>query len=247
MSGFEINCKNHYSLYMCPSKCVFCSSSNINSFFVKETGYFLCKDCGGIFVNPESRLSLEKQKERYLKHNNTISNKGYVDFLESFIKPVLSFISSSDGKGGSIKQILDYGSGPEPVLVELLEKYKKDGILDETCEIRGWDPFFAPDVQFFEGGSDLVTCLEVAEHFETPQEDLEKLASCVKDGGFVAIGTMLLPSGGIDAFKKWWYRSDATHVSFYTEKAIREVAAKNGLVWVTNLNDRTFLFKKEKK
>ena len=231
---------------MSQSECVFCCSSKIESFFVKETGYFMCADCGGRFMNPESRLPPEKQKERYLKHNNTISNEGYVDFLESFINPVLSYIDSSDVKSCSLKSILDYGSGPEPVLTEILETYKHSGRLDETCEIRGWDPFFSPYVNVFEGGADLVTCLEVAEHFETPQEDFAKLSSCVKDGGFVAIGTMLLPSGGIDVFKKWWYRSDATHTSFYTEHALRQVAAKNNLTWITSLNDRTFLFKKQK-
>ena len=197
----------------------------------------------------ESRLMPEKQKERYLKHNNSIQNEGYVAFLESFIKPVLSFVQSNCGVtsacGGYIQRILDYGSGPEPVLVELLNRYKKTGLLNEKCEIRGWDPFFAPDTLFFEGGADLVTCLEVAEHFESPQEDFEKLASCVRDGGFLAVGTMLLPSGGTDAFKGWWYRSDMTHTSFYSEEALRQVAAKTALVWVTSLNDRTFLFRKK--
>ena len=193
----------------------------------------------------KSRLSPEKQKERYLKHNNTLENKGYVEFLESFIKPVLTYMNSSGGNCGKISKILDYGSGPEPVLVQLLERYTTKGELSCSCEVRGWDPFFAADVPFFEGGADLVTCLEVAEHFEEPKQDFGRLASCVRDGGFLAVGTMLVPSGGVEAFKNWWYRSDATHVSFYTEKALRTVAAKNGLVWVTNLNDRTFLFQKQ--
>ena len=195
---------------------------------------------------PESRLAPEKQKERYLKHNNTIENEGYVSFLESFIKPVLSFVQIDCDDCIVITRILDYGSGPEPVLVRLLERYKKEGVLLRDCEVRGWDPFFAPDTPFFEDGADIVTCLEVAEHFETPLEDFAKLASCIRDGGFLAIGTMLVPSGGVEAFKGWWYRSDATHTSFYTEEALRQVAAKNGLVWVKALSDRTFLFRRQK-
>ncbi len=190
---------------------------------------------------PGSYLEPEKQKERYLKHNNTIENEGYVRFLKSFIDPVLEYVAAR-----RILSVLDYGSGPEPVLVELLEAYKKEGRLNETCEVRGWDPFFAPETPFFEGGADLVTCLEVAEHFESPEKDFAKLSSCVKPGGYVAVGTMLLPEGGKEAFKNWWYRSDATHVSFFTEKAIRAVAAKNGLEWLSSLNDRTFLFRKQK-
>ena len=55
------------------------------------------EECGGIFMARESRLMPEKQKERYLKHNNSIQNEGYVAFLESFIKPVLSFVQSNCG------------------------------------------------------------------------------------------------------------------------------------------------------
>ena len=222
------------------SKCVFCGGDSCESFSVKETGYFRCADCGGIFMSPESRLMPEKQKERYLKHNNTMTNKGYVEFLEKFIEPVLEYDDT-----WKTHRIMDYGSGPEPVLVWLLERYKKEGRLGADCEVRGWDPFFAPDVPFFEGGADLVTCLEVAEHFEDPVADFAKLSSCARTGGFVAVGTMLLPSGGLEAFKGWWYRSDATHVSFYTEEALRRVAAKTGLVWEARLNDRTFLFRKQ--
>ena len=225
-------------------KCVVCGVDNCEPFFVKETGYFRCVECGVIFMDPKFRQTPEKQKERYLKHNNTLENKGYVEFLESFIKPVITYVSSSCGKWGKISKILDYGSGPEPVLVQLLERYKTNGELSCGCEVRGWDPFFAPDVPFFEGGADLVTCLEVAEHFETPAEDFERLASCVRAGGFLAVGTMLVPSGGVEAFKNWWYRSDATHVSFFTEKALRTVAAKNGLAWDALLTERCFLFRK---
>ena len=212
---------------------------------------------------PESRISPEKQKERYLKHNNTLQNKGYVDILRSFIEPVLDFckkLGCSVGAGSckdegdncetELMRILDYGSGPEPVLVELLEAYRKEGVLFrdygvQDCEIRGWDPFFAPETPFFEGGADLVMCLEVAEHFESPDDDFFKLASCVKNGGLLAIGTMLVPPGGEEAFKSWWYRSDATHVSFYTEKALHAVARRHGLLFEARLSDRIFVFKKE--
>ncbi|MCR4714738.1 MAG: class I SAM-dependent methyltransferase [Treponemataceae bacterium] len=225
-------------------KCFFCEKENTELFFVKKTGYFRCSDCGGFFMMPESRLMHEKQKERYLKHNNTIENKGYVEFLESFIKPVLHYVSNCKNGLSAITAILDYGSGPEPVLVELLESYRDKGVISRECEIRGWDPFFAPDTKLFENGAELVTCLEVVEHFESPDEDFSKLASCVKSGGILAVGTMLVPSGGEEAFKNWWYRSDATHVSFYTEDSLRSVAGRHGLSYLTRLSDRVFVFKK---
>lgn len=190
---------------------------------------------------PQSYLSLELQKERYLKHNNSLENDGYVQFLRSFIEPVLNSLPS---KGKRLESILDYGSGPEPVLISILEAYRKEGRLDSACCIRGWDPFFSPDTAFFEDGADLVTCLEVAEHFEEPDKDFCKLASAIKKGGYLAVGTMLLPSGGRDAFKAWWYRSDATHVSFYTQKSLRIVTERYGLEWIATISDRAFLLRK---
>lgn len=243
------------------NKCVFCLKDNVSQFFLKNTGYGHCTECGGYFLLPEFRLTPDEQKKRYLKHNNTMQNEGYVDFLQSFIDPVLEFYKEAEHPADSGKlsvnnsdniltRILDYGSGPEPVLVELLETYRKEGELFrkfgiKECEIRGWDPFFAPEAQFFEGGADLVTCLEVAEHFESPDEDFAKLSSCVKPEGILAVGTMLAPPGGEEAFKNWWYRSDATHVSFYTENSLRSVASRHGLSFASRLSDRIFVFKKD--
>ena len=56
---------------------------------------------------------------------------------------------------------------------------------------------------------------------------------------------MLVPLGGEEAFKNWWYRSDATHVSFYTEKAMCAVARRHGLslnaaALMERLAERTF-------
>ena len=238
------------------NKCVFCLKDNVSQFFLKNTGYGHCTECGGYFLLPEFRLTTDEQKKRYLKHNNTMQNEGYVNFLRSFIEPVLCFCKESYHSAGSekqsddsmknmIKRIFDYGSGPEPVLVELLETYRKQGVLSKDCEIRGWDPFFAAETKFFEGGADLVTCLEVAEHFESPDEDFAKLSSCVKPEGILAVGTMLAPPGGEEAFKNWWYRSDGTHVSFYTENSLRSVASRHGLSFAARLSDRIFVFKKD--
>ena len=144
-------------------KCIFCGGDRGISFSVREKEYYRCSECEGVFMAPKSRLSPEKQKERYLKHNNTLENSGYVDFLRSFIEPVLGFIKQQrcDDTERANMRILDYGSGPEPVLVELWEAYRKEGVLYSdygirNFEIRGWDPFFAPETQFFEGGADLV-------------------------------------------------------------------------------------------
>lgn len=235
-------------------KCRVCNVDEIEILKIKTREYYLCKECGSICLSEKSFISREEQKDRYEKHHNSLSDAGYRSFLEAFINPVLDEIGNYiDEINFKPEKILDYGSGPEPALCELMRQYAAKGdLLPDSCEIRGWDPFFAPEVQFFESGADLVTCLEVAEHFETPLEDMKKLAHTVKAGGYAAIGTMLLPEncdcrkyGNIEnCFKNWWYRSDSTHTTFYTLEGLKECASYAGLDFKKAVSDRAFLFKK---
>lgn len=229
-------------------RCRICDDKNVLTFSMKTKTYVQCRMCGSICTDESCFENEESQRARYEKHHNTLSDAGYRTFLEQFIQPVLKEVtdmSVSLHTKAEIVRILDYGSGPEPALCELLKEYARSGfVLQSTCEIRGWDPFFAPDTAFFEEGADLVTCLEVAEHFEHPREDMKKLASACKSGGYVAIGTMLNP-GEIEAFKSWWYRSDITHVAFYSLEGLIRCAENAGLSYVKALTDRTFLFRKK--
>lgn len=216
---------------------------------LKNRNYIACRICGSICTDASCFENEEGQRTRYEQHHNTLSDSGYRTFLENFIQPVLAAVSTLEATTEkseirTISRIMDYGSGPEPALCELLREYVRTGTyLPSACEIRGWDPFFAPDTAFFKGGADLVTCLEVAEHFEHPREDMKKLADACRSDGYVAIGTMLLPEEE-GAFKSWWYRSDVTHVAFYTLKGLVRCAEEAGLSFVRAVSERAFLFRK---
>lgn len=237
-------------------KCRVCNSDKIEILAIKNRQYWTCRTCGSICLSENHFNNKTEQKLRYEKHHNSISDDGYKSFLEGFIIPILNEIQHEKqnlAEGQTLQTILDYGSGPEPALCELLRQYADEGrYISHGCEIRGWDPFFAPDTAFFENGADLVTCLEVAEHFELPACDFKKLAGTVKAEGFAAIGTMLLPedcdcrkSDNVsDAFTKWWYRSDSTHVTFYTLEGLKKSASSVGLEFVKAVTDRAFLFRK---
>lgn len=263
-----------YYFLMC--QCRICDGRKITEFTVKNRKYHECISCGSIYLDPECIETEENQRKRYEMHHNSLADDGYRSFLEGFINPVLNELlsrthgSTVEGNNGVTDKvadaseapyllsgkILDYGSGPEPALCELMKHYIHEQIyLSGNCEVRGWDPFFAPDTPLYKDGADLVTCLEVAEHFETPLEDMRKLASACCPGGYVAIGTMLLPyekSGteydaekNRDTFKKWWYRSDSTHVAFYSLEGLKRCAGKSGLQFIKAVSDRAFLFRKE--
>lgn len=211
--------------------CIFCKNESTKLIKLKKT-YAQCSCCGGIFLLKDFFTTPQAQKERYLMHSNSLKDLGYKIFLLNFINPVRNFL---EGINYLPKTILDYGSGPEPCLVELMNQS-----IFVNADIRGWDPFFAPETPFFDAGADLVTCLEVIEHFEAPFENFVKLKNSCKKGGYIAIGTMFL-TNDID-FNKWWYKEDSTHVSFYTFDSIKELCKRVGIDCVLQ-QERLAIFK----
>lgn len=217
-------------------KCVFCLDSRLDSFNAGGKTWHQCENCGGIFLDRPFLPSAEDEKARYEKHRNSAGDSGFRTYLEGFINPVLA-------ASGTVRTVFDYGCGPEPVLVSILA--------EKGYDARGRDPFFAPDTACFEGGADLVTCHEVAEHFFEPRKDFMLMAALVKAGGYLAVGTMVLPDfGGADEnarrrlfFQSWWYRQDSTHVSFYTPKALRLAGESAGLEWIGAVAKNGYLFR----
>jgi pseudouridine kinase len=237
--------------------CNFCRAGTTEQFQAGRT-YWICPVCGGISCEPADFLPPEKQRERYLYHHNSTGDAGYYSFLKSFADPVLEFYATEEGRNPD--RILDYGSGPFPALIQVFEHHFPDG----QVQIRGWDPFFSPEIPRFEKEADsgcmdtstvdLVTCLEVAEHFENPDEGFAGIASWCRSGGYAAIGTMLLPDDYVtrlpdtsklmNFFIAWWYRTDSTHVSFYSLPAVIACAQRNGFVFVKQITERLCLFRK---
>lgn len=119
--------------------CAFCGKPSLNAFEVvtkkKIFHYDICSECKGITLCKDDFLSKEEQEKRYLHHNNDLSNTGYVSFLGRFLENVFSFLRQKgflkDETYFVQKHICDYGSGPRPVLVELLHVV--------SCMQRGGD------------------------------------------------------------------------------------------------------------
>lgn len=255
------------------SRCKFCGCDNVFSFLItrkkRNIEYFRCDNCKAISLSNKEFLPITQQLQRYSQHNNFLTDLGYVQFLGDFLLNTFTFLPKF-----ALSGILDYGSGPNPAMVELLglvsQQQRSGKFSREDCElkeisslnsyveylayklpilpykndIRGWDPFFAPDSKKIL--VPLVLCLEVAEHFEQPWESFAGLAECCCAGGFVAMGTLPIPETMVttEDFKKWWYKDDRTHVSFYTEKAIEACGKKCGLQYLGKASPRIFMFKK---
>jgi len=171
--------------------------------------YFFCENCYLISVDKKCFPSGEKEKQRYLTHNNGIQFQGYVDFLSRAITPSLQFLRK--GMTG-----LDYGCGHAPTLSRLMESH------GYPCE--NYDPFFVKhplDKKF-----DFIFSTEVFEHFFYPERELRKIKSLLNENGLLTVMTQRWKDR--DHFAHWQYARDTTHVCFYHSRTFDFICEEFG-------------------
>ena len=170
--------------------------------------YYYCSKCGIIQLDQTHILSPSEEQERYLRHNNTPENKGYIAYLTNFINTAIAPYIETGSK------ILDFGSGPIPVLSDLLTS--------RGFPTQSYDPFFKDNTNWENELFDAIAAVEVFEHLENPAKELKTLSSCLSKGSYLIIRTMLHNNNWI-SFQNWWYREDKTHISFYSETTINYI------------------------
>ncbi|MEA3493866.1 MAG: class I SAM-dependent methyltransferase [Candidatus Margulisiibacteriota bacterium] len=179
-----------------------------------DQNYYYCNNCDFIFLDENKILSPDQEKKEYSFHQNNFENEGYVNMFREFIDKAIN------PHKAKIKTALDFGSGPGPVLAELL---RKEGFKTDV-----YDKYFAPEKVYLDKKYDLITATEVFEHLKDPLETLKLLKSLLNKDGIIAITTLFHPNND-EEFKKWWYRRDSTHIAFYTPKTIERIARLVGM------------------
>jgi len=184
-----------------------------------------CPVCDLRFIPPAFHLSPEQEYERYLCHQNSLSNAGYVKFLMVAVDCLKNHLRKELDVSPTI---LDYGSGPAPVLVQLLNR--------EGFAAMGYDPIFGDRSEpgrivtgslAGQGPFDAVVSTETVEHFRMPRAEWEQMTSLIRPGGFLVVVTSLvLP--GIN-LSHWYYAHDPTHIAFYSESTFRYIGEQWGL------------------
>jgi len=174
--------------------------------------YLKCPECGLIHVPKEYHLSREREKHRYDLHNNSGDDIRYRGFLGKLIDPLVARLEK--GSSG-----LDYGSGPTPVLVSMLE--------EKGFKMTKYDPYYAPDVSVLDRQYDFLTCCETMEHFSCPGLEWGRMAGLVRKGGWIGVMTQLVDSA--NDFGKWYYINDETHVCYYSRKTFQWLGRQYGV------------------
>lgn len=210
-------------------KCPLCFNSQSQP--IDRASQFLsCNACSIFFRDTAYFLSSEKERQRYLLHNNDPSDPRY----QQFVMPIVEAICKEVTKGSTG---LDFGAGTGPVIAQLLE--------DDGYRMVLWDPFFHPDKKVLDGMYDFIVCCEVIEHFHEPMNEFKLMLKMLKPGGSIYCMTELVPHPS--QFEFWYYKDDPTHVVFYSEKSLHwiketlgfsELIVNNRLITLRTNNDQ---------
>jgi len=184
-------------------QCLLCHSDSEPFTESQGRSFHLCQVCQLIFVEPDCHLAEAEEKERYLEHENSIENQGYVKMFRDKIEIIQQHCFG-------IKSVLDYGCGYAPVLCTLLER---DGF-----SARGYDSYFFPEWDDA-AGYDLIVSTEAFEHFRNPLKELQRIKAALNSAGYLAVMTKWYPVKDnlpdAKAFRAWYYQRDPTHIVFY--------------------------------
>jgi hypothetical protein len=189
--------------------CPLCRSPEASDFHRdSRRDYHRCHNCNLVFVPPAHQLSASEEKAEYDLHRNSPEDGGYRRFLSRLFLPMQELLPP--GSRG-----LDFGSGPGPTL---------SGMFREAGHsVATYDKFYAPEVAVFAERYDFITATEVVEHLSDPHQELARMWACLRPGGWLGIMTKLALDP--EAFARWHYKNDPTHLCFFSRTTFAWLAA----------------------
>lgn len=185
-----------------------------------------CSCCDLVFVDPDVRMIESAERARYLLHQNSLEDKQYVAFLLRLADPICT-------KKPRPASVLDFGSGPSPIMAEILEK--------RGYNVSLFDSHFAPDELVLSARYDIVLCCETAEHFHDAAAEWKKMVNCLREDGVLGVMTLLHDEN--TDWKHWWYAHDPTHACFYSARTMTWIGKRFGLE-TSVLDERVTVFSK---
>lgn len=192
--------------------CPLCMGVEITPYLTdRRRSYLACGTCRLVFVAPKFYLSRDVEKAEYELHQNRIDDPAYRKFLSRLTVPLVERLSS--GAHG-----LDFGCGPGPALAHMLR--------ETGFRMSLYDSFFVPDQAALNKDYDFICATEVVEHLHRPAQELDRLWSLLRPGGWMGVMTKLVLDS--TAFADWHYKNDPTHVCFFSEDAWRWWAQNHG-------------------
>ena len=186
-----------------------------------------CQICDLVFVPRHQLLSPAAEKAQYHLHQNSPNDAGYRQFLDRLLIPLSEHLP--DNAEG-----LDFGCGPGPTISVMMA--------ERGFTMSNYDPFYANQPELLQHTYDFITSTEVFEHLQQPNKVIQQLVSMLKPKGI--LGVMTKRRFNNNAFSRWHYKNDPTHICFYSDQSFQWIAER----WDLNLTfvtaDTLLLFKK---
>ncbi|MBM7071716.1 class I SAM-dependent methyltransferase [Shewanella sp. 202IG2-18] len=207
--------------------CVLCKQPSLTFYHQdKQREYWQCQHCLLVQVPKSFHLTVEQEKAEYDKHDNQDDDAGYRRFLSRCLDPVLEMVSPQ-------QQGLDFGCGEGRVLSKMAQ--------EAGFAMSNYDLFYANDNSVLEQQYDFITATEVIEHIYDAQGTFELFDDRLKTGGMLALMTKRIKD--VDAFSRWHYKNDPTHICFYSEYTFEWLANSYNWHFEFVANDVVLLFK----
>ncbi|MAT90992.1 MAG: methyltransferase [Halioglobus sp.] len=190
--------------------CPLCAGREVAD-YARDTrrGYLHCGRCALVFVEPRYLPDRASERAEYDLHDNDVRDPAYRAFLSRLAEPLVARLPPAASG-------LDFGCGPGPALACMLR--------ERGFEVALYDPFYAPDRTPLQGSYDFISATEVVEHLHRPGEELARLWSLLRPGGWLGVMTKLVRDRA--AFANWHYKNDPTHVCFFSAQTWRWWAAQ---------------------
>ncbi|MGR4069124.1 class I SAM-dependent methyltransferase [Billgrantia sp. C5P2] len=193
--------------------CPLCASPHSRHFHRDaRRDYYRCEECRLAYVPTAQRLSPAQERAVYDQHENHPDDPDYRRFLSRLFEPLKSRLAP--GARG-----LDFGAGPGPTLSVMFE--------EAGHPMAIYDPFYASDTSVLERRYDFITATEVVEHLFAPGRELDRLVALLPDDGWLGLMTKRMTSE--EAFARWHYILDPTHVCFFSEESFEWLAGHHDM------------------
>jgi 2-polyprenyl-3-methyl-5-hydroxy-6-metoxy-1,4-benzoquinol methylase len=179
-----------------------------------------------VHVPSEFWVSENEEKAIYDLHDNQIDDQGYRRFLSRVFDPLNKLLPANSSG-------LDFGCGPGPALAAMLE--------EAGHSVSLYDIFYYPDSAVLNRQYQFITATEVVEHLSQPKQELERLWRCLEPGGLLGIMTKKVQDK--EAFSRWHYKNDLTHICFFAERSFEYLSEQWGADIVHTGKD-VIIFKK---
>lgn len=214
------------------SVCPLCQNSQTKLFYEeKRRPFFLCPVCFLIFVPEAFHISADEEKKRYDFHENDPKGQNYLAY-KSWMRDFFNWVGREQLQG----QVCDYGSGPHPILEEIL---KEEG--SEHLTFSSYDVYYAAEKFPAPSSVDVILLSEVVEHFRDLRLEWEKISQSLKPHARIYIRTSLWSDK--TTWSSWAYARDNTHIAFYHEKTFLYLAKLLGASLVRLEGDKVEMLK----